>query len=186
MGKVNRPGRPGILACGSQRRSLAFPRRRVPETRDAVAYRLEPAPWRNAPRLQWRHRVGFAPTSRDRSGVAQTRPAAPAKAASAHEAAIILERYAGQGGGRRARRHRAQARCRHAPLLRRRRPAVRVPRHACARLARQPGAREAARLAHLLQLQHAPRSHERLRRELSVLLVRAPATRRSGCRPFTT
>ena len=46
--------------------------------------------------------------------------------------------------------------------------------------ARQPGAREAARRPHLLQLQHPPRSDQRLRRELPVLLVRAAEAGRSG------
>ena len=45
------------------------------------------------------------------------------------------------------------------------------------RLARQPRARDASRRPHLLQLQHPARGHQRLRRELSVLLVRAPASR---------
>ena len=46
------------------------------------------------------------------------------------------------------------------------------------RLAGQPRAREAPRRPHLLQLQHPPRSDQRLRRELSVLLVRAAQARR--------
>ncbi len=48
------------------------------------------------------------------------------------------------------------------------------------RLAGQSRARAPARRTHLLQLQHPSRSDERLRRELSVLLVRAAEARRSG------
>src|SRR5688500_778906 len=48
------------------------------------------------------------------------------------------------------------------------------------RRAREPGTRETARRAYLLQLQHPTRSHERLRGELSVLFVRAAASGRSG------
>ena len=62
--------------------------------------------------------------------------------------------------------------------VRGRRAAVRVPGSAGARLAGESRAREAARRAHLLQLQHPARSDQRLRRELSVLLVRAAAARR--------
>ncbi len=54
----------------------------------------------------------------------------------------------------------------------------RVPGSARGRLARQPRAREAARRAHVLQLQPAARGDERLRGELPVLLVRAAAARR--------
>ena len=55
-----------------------------------------------------------------------------------------------------------------------------VARSARGRLARQPRAREAARRAHLLQLQHPPRSDQRLRGELPVLLVRAAEAGRPG------
>ena len=50
------------------------------------------------------------------------------------------------------------------------------------RLAREPRAREAARRAHLLQLQHPARGDQRLRRELPVLLVRAAEAGRSQAR----
>ena len=86
----------------------------------------------------------------------------------------------------RSRRHRREDRRARAPLRRRRRPAVRVPRSARRRLARQPRAREAARRDDLLQLQPASRSDERLRSELPVLLVRAAEgrqpRRRTRCR----
>ena len=75
-------------------------------------------------------------------------------------------------------RHRRQARGRRPAHLRRRADAVRLPGHARARLARQPRAREAPRRAHLLQLQHPPRSDQRLRRQLPLLLVRAAEARR--------
>ena len=51
-----------------------------------------------------------------------------------------------------------------------------MPGSARARLARESRAREAARRADVLQLQPAPRSDERLRGELPLLLVRAAAS----------
>ena len=75
-------------------------------------------------------------------------------------------------------RHRRQARRRRAADVRRRRAAVRLPGSARARLAGESRAREAARRAHLLQLQHPARGDQRLRRELPVLLVRAAEARR--------
>src|SRR3954468_7334867 len=50
-----------ILACGSSRTYRNFPRRKHRRS-GCRPIRLGDA----APRLQWRHRVGFAPTSRDR------------------------------------------------------------------------------------------------------------------------
>jgi hypothetical protein len=50
-----------ILACGSSRASRTFPRRNSLRS-GRRPIRLGDA----APRLQWRHRVGLAPTSRDR------------------------------------------------------------------------------------------------------------------------
>src|SRR3954462_1290000 len=50
-----------ILACGSSRTSRTFPRRNILRS-GCRPIRLGDA----VPRLQWRHRVGFAPTSRDR------------------------------------------------------------------------------------------------------------------------
>ena len=79
-----------------------------------------------------------------------------------------------------ARRHRREARRRRAAVARRRRAAVRVSRPARGRLAREPRAREAARRAHVLQLQPAARGDERLRGELPLLLVRAAEARRRG------
>ena len=65
-----------------------------------------------------------------------------------------------------------------APVAGRRRAAVCVSGFARARLARESRARKAARRADVLQLQSAARSDQRLRRELSVLLVRAAEARR--------
>ena len=61
------PGRPGILACGSLLTVLYLPVR-LRELTLASARQWPPAPAGvedGAPRLQWRHRVGVSPTSRD-------------------------------------------------------------------------------------------------------------------------
>ena len=58
-GWSNAPGRPGILARGSLQITL-----RLPVDRQWLPARTGFEG--DAPRLQWRHRVGFSPTSRDR------------------------------------------------------------------------------------------------------------------------
>src|SRR5256885_7232605 len=66
---VDGPGRPGILARGSSRCIPRLPIRLrgtdVPLRRDSGGRLTQPA-WDVAPRIQWRHRVGFVPTSHDR------------------------------------------------------------------------------------------------------------------------
>ena len=76
---------------------------------------------------------------------------------------------------------RSATRCaaRRAAVARRRRRALPAPQPAGGRRAGQRGARAPARRPHLLQPQPAHQRHQRLRGELHVLLVRAPARRAS-------
>src|SRR3954466_9176016 len=70
-----------ILAFGSSRASRTFPRRNILRS-GCRPIRLGDA----APRLQWRHRVGLAPTSRDRR-------AEPVNATSPARASVVRRVY---------------------------------------------------------------------------------------------
>ena len=99
------------------------------------------------------------------------------RGAGLHPVRAHRRRHAAGGRRREPRCDPRQGARRRAAVARGRRRALRAPEPARGRRAGQRGARAAARRPHLLQPQHAHQRHQRLRGELHVLLVRAPASR---------
>ena len=207
----------GVTRPGGQVSWLADPRR-SPSAFPSIdsGCRPKPASRDGAPRLQWRHRVGFSPTSRDRPETWSIQRRVWGGPSCGHEANTKLtkvtkttknskvflvvwwsswswtcsvfprpssksDRALPRTSGR-PRGYCREARRRRPALVRGWRAAVREPGYAGPRMAREPRARAASRRAHVLQFQHPSRSDQRLRRELPLLLVRAPAAWRCRAR----
>ena len=133
----------------------------------------------DAPRLQWRHRVGFPPTSRGRRACVARRFSRGHKR---QVYTVVRSRSCRLGSRKRGSRTSRETRRRRAAVVRGWRAAVPVSRYAGIGMAGQSRAGAPARRPHVLQLQHQARGDQRLRRQLPVLLVRAPAAGRSRAR----